>query len=62
MLRAIIRTKIKDQYNGAEYEGLQTVDIDCPDLENLLNVGGMSENGYHIAELVGVEIIHKPTE
>ena len=59
-LRAVIRHKIKDQYSGAEYERLITLDIDCPALENELRQGGMSEGGYHIPEIVGIELLPPP--
>lgn len=58
MLRAVIRYKVKDQYNGAEYQRLQTLEIDCPELETVLRDGGMSESGYSITELVGVEVVN----
>lgn len=56
MIRAIIKHKRKDPVSGAVWEELQTLDVECPVLENALRVGGMDQNGYHVAELVGVEL------
>jgi hypothetical protein len=57
MLRFIIKHKTKDQQNGLERESLETVDIHCEDLENILLDGGYSESGYDYHEMIGVEIL-----
>lgn len=61
MLRAVICEKSKDQCNGAEYERLITLDFDCPALEEALRSGGMSEGGYQIPQLVGIEVLPQPS-
>lgn len=57
MLRFIIKTKWRDQTSGAEGEDLRTLDIDVPELQDALTVGGYGEFGYDMASLVGVEVL-----
>ena len=57
MLRLIIRRRMKDQHTGLETDGFETVDMDIPELEQILTVGGMSESGYDVRELAGVEVV-----
>jgi hypothetical protein len=56
MLRFVLKTKVKDRWNGGEFERLSTLDIDCPELEEKLG-GGVDQGGYEITELVGVETL-----
>lgn len=59
MLRFIIKNKWRDGASGAEGEDLRTLDIDVPDLQDALTVGGYGESGYDMASLVGVEVLPK---
>ena len=56
IIRFIVRHKHRCPVSGAEYENLITVDADVPELQAALDVGGLSENGYHVAEMVGAEL------
>lgn len=62
MTRFILRTKRRDAVSGMEGEWLHTLDVECPELEQIMAVGGYGESGYHHVELVGVEIITKGTQ
>ncbi|MCZ4330736.1 hypothetical protein [Castellaniella denitrificans] len=44
MLRFIIKNKWRDGTSGAEGEYLRTLDIDVPDLQDALTVGGYGES------------------
>lgn len=57
MLRLIIRRRMKDSHNGLESEGFETVDMEVPELEQILLGGGMSDSGYDVRELAGVEVL-----
>lgn len=57
MLRFIIREKWKDGFSGAEGERIRTLDVDVPELQDALTIGGYSEHSYDIANLVGVEVL-----
>lgn len=60
MLRAIIRNKVKDKYSGGEWENIETIDVNCPELESILSSGGYGDGGYQIAQLVGIEVLKQP--
>ena len=57
MLRLIIRRRMKDQYTGLEIDGFETVDMDIPELEQILTGGGADGSGYDVRELSGVEVV-----
>jgi hypothetical protein len=57
MLRFIIRHKSLDKYNGLNSERLETVDVQCHELEKVLSGGGFDVDAYDYRELVGVEIL-----
>lgn len=57
MLRFIIKRKEKDQNNGLERETIETMDIECDELEAILVGGGYSETGYDYREVAGVECL-----
>ena len=57
MIRFIIRRKIGDNISGYRTESLETVDINVPELEQILIGGGSGESGFDIRELFGIEII-----
>lgn len=59
MIRFIIKYHHKDRANGLVTEGFETVDIDVPRLEDILNGGGFAEDGYDYRELLGVEILRR---
>lgn len=62
MIRFIIRIKWRDGHSGAEGEHFRTLDLDMPDLKDALSIGGYGENGYEMAELVGVEMLPTSTD
>ena len=57
MLRFIIKTKWRDLHSGAEGEYFKTLDLDVPELQDALTIGGYGESGYEMAALVGVETL-----
>lgn len=57
MLRVILRRRHKDRCTGLESAGYQTVDIDVPEIEEILRGGGVAEDGYDVRELAGIEIL-----
>lgn len=59
MLRFIIQTKFKDGHTGCEVTSFETIDIDAPDLEKLLDRGGNGNGGYLVSSLAGVEILEE---
>ena len=62
MLRFILKTRRRDQHNGAEVEQLWTMDAHNKDLEAALKHGGFSEAGYEYTDLVGVEVRDEPND
>ncbi|MBW0450885.1 hypothetical protein [Paraburkholderia phenoliruptrix] len=57
MIRFILKTKFRDGHNGQEGEYFKTLDLDVPELQEVLSAGGLSESSYDATQLVGVEII-----
>jgi hypothetical protein len=62
MIRFVVKVKWKCQYSGADGEEIRTFDIDVPELQKALTVGGFSEGGFELAQLLGVEILPPPPE
>lgn len=62
MLRFIIRRRWKDEWSGLEDDGLETVDIDVPELERILCAGGFGERSYDVRSLAGVEVLSASTK
>lgn len=58
-LRFIIEHSRRDSISDATWKTLETIDIDVPELENLLCSGGLGETGHSIRTLIGVEIKRK---
>lgn len=59
MLRFIFRHSTKDQNNGLEASGLVTLDIDVPEVENMLTRGFSSGAGYDVTEIEDIEVLQK---
>lgn len=57
MIRFIIKTKWRDGHSGAEGEYFKTLDVDVPELQDALTIGGYGESGYEMAQLVGIETL-----
>lgn len=57
MLRFILKIRYKDEHNGLENEWFETIDLEVDELECRLTGGGISENGYHTTDLIGVETL-----
>ena len=57
MIRFILKHEGLDNNNGQEWDFFETVDIDLPILQNLLERGGRGPSGYDQTKLIGVEIL-----
>lgn len=57
MIRFIVKRKFKGDPYAAGHDTFETFFADVPILEEALTRGGVSQNGYDVTELVGVEII-----
>lgn len=57
MLRFIFRRTVKDEFNGLETTRLVTLDIDVPEVENVLTRGGSSEAGYDFTDIEDIEVL-----
>lgn len=62
MLRFILKQERYDSHINFHTEAMFTVDIDVPELEEILTSGGSGEQGYSQTYLVGVEIKEKKDE
>ena len=64
MLRFIIKRRWSSYTdNGASGEQFETHDIDVPELEALLfGRSGMSQNGYELYDLAGIELRNPPPQ
>ena len=56
MLRFILKNTQSDSHTGMFKETHHTIDVNCPELESLLLVGGHGQDGFDTNELVGVEV------
>ena len=56
MVRFILKRTVCDQHTNYIHEGFETIDIDVPQLEELLNRGGLGR-GFDETKLEGVELI-----
>lgn len=54
MIRFIVSRKRRDSVSGAEWSDIETIDAECPALEEILKRGGYGD-GYDISQLIGVE-------
>jgi hypothetical protein len=57
MLKAILKRRWRDEISGATGEAFYTLDFRCDALEEQLRRGRMSQNGFEIVELTGVELM-----
>jgi hypothetical protein len=58
VIRFVLRRKHKaDPDPGCGTVALETLDVECPELEAALTRGGVSQYSYDITELVGAEIL-----
>ena len=55
MIRFIVKRMRKDPSCGAEWENLEILEADCPEIEEVLKRGGLSETGYDVSEVIAVE-------
>lgn len=58
MLRFVIERHEMDFNSGMDLRDLKTVDVDIPQLEELLRRGGRGEMGFESWQLRGVEILN----
>jgi hypothetical protein len=57
MLRFVIRRKLLDRNSGLQSESLETLDVNCPELERVLRGGKVRQEDYDYREVAGVEIL-----
>jgi hypothetical protein len=57
MIRFFIRRKFRDAISGLESDELESITIDCPQVEAVLTSGGYGENGYDHRQVVGAEVV-----
>ncbi len=55
MIRAIVKRMRRDPASGAEWDTFEVVEAECPELEEVLRRGGLSENGYDVSQIIAVE-------
>jgi hypothetical protein len=60
MIRFIIQRSQEDRISGAQWKSYETLDVDVPELERQLSLGGFGENGHDIRTLLGSEVIRGP--
>jgi hypothetical protein len=60
MLRFIIKHDRQDNVSGLRSSDFETLDINVPELEHVLRMGGHGETGHDIRMLTGVEILREP--
>ena len=58
MLRFIIKRQISDRYSELKSEHLETILVECKELEDILLRGGVGMNEYDHSSLVGVELVN----
>lgn len=59
MIRFIVQQHQNDFNSGLESKTFHTIEIDVPELEELLNRGGKGEMGFEHWQLLGVEILYE---
>lgn len=57
MLRFVFQVSRLDGNTGLKTKGIETIDIDVPELESVITKGGLSENSYEVHDLFGIEIL-----
>jgi len=63
VLRFIIRHERKDTATQLVSQAYSTLDVACELLEDRLRAGGMGDEGYDYAELIGVELgVHQEVD
>ena len=58
MIRFVIERHEHDFNSGLERRDFKTLDVDLPELEEMLGRGGRGEMGFESWQLRGVEILH----
>jgi hypothetical protein len=58
MLRFIIKRTIRDANDSYSSDTFETIDVELPQIEEILNRGGYGEMGFDRSELAGVEIVN----
>lgn len=61
MIRFIILHSQEDRISGAQWKSYETLDLDVPELERQLGLGGFGESGHDIRTLLGVEVLRDTT-
>lgn len=59
VIRFIIRHRGACHISAATWDDLTSIELDVPQLEEILTRGGKGESGFDRFELVGVEILEK---
>lgn len=60
MIRLIVECHEYDFNSGLERKDYRTLDVDLPELESLLKLGGRGEMGFESWRLLGAEVLEDP--
>lgn len=61
MIRIIIRRRMLSRMSTLATNELETLDVDCPELEAVLTGGGQGPDQYDYREVAWVEVLPKET-
>ncbi len=56
MIRFIMKTIINSNVDGFKAEDFKTLDLEVPELEEMLMAGGRGTLGFEMTEFIGLEI------
>lgn len=62
MIRFIIKRHEVDHNSGSDTTSYQTLDINLPALQKILEGGGRGEIGFESFQLIGAEVINRSVE
>lgn len=57
MIRFILERHEVDLHSGYDQRDLVTLDLEVPELQNLLIKGGRGEHGFEVWRLLGAEVV-----
>lgn len=60
MLRIIIRRRMLSRLSTLDTCELETLDVNCPELEAVLRGGGQGPDEYDYRQVAGVEVLPEP--
>jgi hypothetical protein len=56
MIRFVLRRHTADRHSGAKRSEIETLDVECPELEKVLTRGGYDQDSYDFTLLEGAEV------